>query len=131
MSVRTEGSVCILTAQDAAILWQAAKLRELRIYTRSEDSALAEILRDIWSTALLAMPDRTVSGNGNAVKAETREAISNEVLTVKEVADMAGITPRTIRNHITAGILPAAQMGREWIITRQEADTYVAGRKKD
>lgn len=129
MSVRTEGSVCILTAQDAAILWQIAELNDVRIRFRSESRAYS-ILVDIYRTALTAT-DNSPNGNSDAAKAEPRKATSDAVLTVKEVADMAGITPRAVRNHITARILPAAQMGREWIITRREADTYIAGRKKN
>lgn len=130
MTRRSDGPVCILTAEDAAILWQAAGLNEARIQLRSESRAYS-ILVDIYKTALSAAGRNAASGNSRTVKTETREAISEEVVTVTQIAKRARVSPRTIRNHIAAGTLPAIRLGREWIITRREADIYVAGRKKN
>lgn len=128
MSARIDGPVCILTAQDAAILWQAAKLNDARINSRP-DTRVYTILMDIYMTALSTK--NAATGNPTPVKTAIREHVIREVVTVTELAKQAGISPRTVRSHITNRTLPAIQVGREWTITRRDAAAYIAGRNKN
>jgi excisionase family DNA binding protein len=47
-----------------------------------------------------------------------------ELLTVEQIAQMMQVNPRTIRNRINAGLLPARKMvgGKDWRIRRVDAD---------
>jgi excisionase family DNA binding protein len=47
------------------------------------------------------------------------------VLTVTQVADVAEVSPRTVRRHIQAGRLPAAKVGRDWAIREEDAGAWV------
>ncbi|MCS3613391.1 helix-turn-helix domain-containing protein [Salinibacter ruber] len=44
---------------------------------------------------------------------------------VKEVAEALDRSPRTIRNHIQQGELPAAKVGRTYVITRNDLAEYL------
>lgn len=127
MSERIDGPVCILTAQDAAILWQAAKLNDARIHSRP-DERVHKILTDIWKTALSV--NNAATGKSTPVKTAIEEHVIRKVVTVTELAKQAEIPARTIRSHIAKEILPAVQVGREWTITRRDAAAYIAGRQK-
>lgn len=51
----------------------------------------------------------------------------NEILTVEQVARMMQVTPRTIRNRINRGLLPARKMvnGKDWRIRRVDVDAML------
>lgn len=129
MSRRVDGAACILTAEDAAILWQAAKLDDVRIRFR-DDKRIHTVLADIWVTAL-SLHTNADSGNNNPVKTAIREHVSKEVVTVTDIAKHSGIPARTIRSHIKRELLPATQVGREWTITSRDAKAYIAGQKRN
>ena len=48
----------------------------------------------------------------------------DELLTVEQVAKMMRVNPRTIRNRIHAGLLPASKMvgGKDWRVRRGDAE---------
>lgn len=119
----------ILTGADAALIYQAAHLRELRIAARGKSDRLYSLLTDI--TAAAFAHQSSVEGTKPQDSTETRETESAGIVTVGYVARRAGITPRAVRNHITEGLLEAQQQGRIWIITTQAAEQYLAGRQAD
>ena len=49
---------------------------------------------------------------------------------VKDVAEALDRSPRTIRNHIQQGELPAAKVGRSYVITRDDLAEYLGGMKR-
>ena len=49
---------------------------------------------------------------------------------VKEVAEALDRSPRTIRNHINQGELPAAKVGRTYVITREDLAKYLGGKER-
>lgn len=128
MTRRVENAV-ILTGADAALLYEAARLRELRISARGKSDRLYSLLTDI--TAAAFAHQASAEGIKPQAPTENSETKSAGIVTVGQVARRAGITPRTVRNHITDGLLEATQQGRIWIITTQAAEQYLAGRQAD
>lgn len=120
-------NVVILTGSDCALLYEAARLRELRVAARGSSDRLYSLLTDITAAAF----DYRDSLNGKKpeVKRENEEAGDMGIVTAKEVARRAGVTPRTVRNHIALGLLAATQQGRTWVITTESANQYIEGRK--
>jgi hypothetical protein len=125
MTRRVENAV-ILTGADAALLYSAANLRELRVAARGKSERLYALLTEITETAF-AHP-ASVGGRERGSSTEPGESGTTEILTVQQVARRARITPRAVRNHIGLGLLEAQQQGRIWIITTQAAEQYLAGR---
>ena len=117
----------ILTGADCALLYSAARLHELRNRSRVGADRLYALLTDISAAAV--MHTSSVDGKNPRQSAEADDAESNEeVTTVADVARRAGITPRTVRNHISNGLLRATLAGRTWIITNEAANQYIEGR---
>lgn len=52
---------------------------------------------------------------------------TEDLLTVEQIAQMMQVNPRTIRNRINAGLLPARKMlgGKDWRIRRVDADALL------
>ncbi|PEN10369.1 hypothetical protein CRI94_17275 [Longibacter salinarum] len=48
----------------------------------------------------------------------------------REVAEKLDITTRTVRNHIKQGELPAAKIGRSFVITRDDLAEYLGGHQR-
>lgn len=48
----------------------------------------------------------------------------DDYLTVKQVADMLGRDPSSIRRSILTGNLPATKHGRDWLITRADFEAF-------
>lgn len=126
MTRRVENAV-ILTGADAALLYSAANLRELRVAARGKSERLHALLTDIRATAFAHVA--SVEGTERENTTETDDSGSRELISVAQVARRARITPRAVRNHIRAGLLEATQQGRIWIIQAQAAEQYIAGRK--
>lgn len=124
MSRRVEHAV-VLDGREAAMLWTAADLDDLRIRSRS-NPALYQLLWDIY-TAGLAW-HTSVNGSKERISAEIREPKDTQFTTVKEIAKRIGKTPRTVRNDITKGLLKATRSDKEWIATPEAAEAYIAGR---
>ncbi len=49
-------------------------------------------------------------------------------LSVKEVADLFRVCPKTVRRWIKSGDLPATRLGRDWRIARADLKAFVAAR---
>lgn len=49
-------------------------------------------------------------------------------LSVKEVAELFRVCPKTVRRWISAGVLPATRLGRDWRISRNDLRALAAGR---
>jgi hypothetical protein len=125
MTRHVENAV-ILTGADAALLYQAANIRSLRVAARGKSDRLYALLTDITTAAFVHTT--SVDGRKPQARAEVREAGDIEVNTVAQVAKRAGITSRAVRNHIKEGLLEATMINRNWVITPQAADQYLAGR---
>lgn len=126
MTRRIEHAV-ILTAADCALLHSAAQLSGLRRAARGKSERLYSILTDV--TAAAYAHHTSVSGTKPQVRAETRQARSVEMITVSDIAERAGITPRGVRNHIRNGLLTAHKINGSWLIDADTAEQYLAGRQ--
>ena len=49
-------------------------------------------------------------------------------LTVKEASEVLRVCPKTVRRWISAGILPATRIGRDWRIARADLRALAAAR---
>lgn len=125
MTRRVKNAV-ILTGSDCALLYETARLRDLRVKARGTSDRLYALLTDI--TAAAFDHQTSVEGTKPQINAETGDARSTEIVTVEAVARRAGITPRAVRNHIEAGLLEAHKINRVWIIPTSAAEQYIAGR---
>jgi hypothetical protein len=123
---RRADHVVVLDGRDAAMLWAAADLNDLRIRSRS-NPALYGLLHDIYSAGLAW--HSSVNGSKQQISEEIRDPEDREFATVKEVARRIGRTPRTVRNDITNGLLKATKNGHEWVIKTEAATAYIAGRQ--
>lgn len=104
----------------------AADLNELRIRSRS-NPALYALLHDIYSAGLAWHV--SVNGSKQPISEEIAEPGSAQFLTVKEIARRVGKTPRTVRNDIAKELLKATRSDKEWIVTPEAAEAYIAGRE--
>lgn len=50
-------------------------------------------------------------------------------MTLKEAAELLGVTPDTLRQRIAAGSLRATKRGRDWWVTAKEVERYRANRR--
>lgn len=128
MTRRVENAV-ILTGSDCALLYEAARLRDLRVKARGASDRLYALLTDI--TAATFAHQASAKGTKPQVSTETSESRRAEIVTVEAVARQAGITPRAVRNHIEAGLLDAQKINRVWIIPTNAAKQYIAGRNAE
>jgi len=52
-------------------------------------------------------------------------------VTLKEAAELAGVTPDTLRQAVHRGTLRATKRGRDWTVTRRELARYMALKEDD
>lgn len=125
MSAFTQGPVVILTVADSRILWQGARLNDLRVKHRG-DPRLYDVLLNIYKGTLL---EDSVNGSDPRQIAETGES---DYWNTKQLAKAAGVSERTIRNHCADKTLPAihAHQNGPWLIPHDEAITYIDRKKK-
>lgn len=125
MSAYTNGPVVILSVADARILWQAARLNDLRVKHRG-DPRLYDVLLNIYKGTLL---DDSGRGNDPRQNAETDD---RDYWNTKDVAKAAEVSERTVRNHCADGTLPAihAHENGPWLIPTEEAMTYIERKRK-
>lgn len=107
----------------AKILMQVLPVSERRASLPSNTPA-AEVLLRITHCAFSDMAD---SGNSTRQSAAIPD---NSNWTVVQVAQHAGISPRTVRHHIADGLLPAEKIGNSWAITAENAATYAAAHRR-
>ena len=55
--------------------------------------------------------------------------MDNNLITLKEYAEMHGVTPSTVRHRIRRGSITAVKLGRDWFIDKDEP--YDDGRYKN
>lgn len=53
-----------------------------------------------------------------------------EMLTSKEVAELMGLTPYTIREYVRRGMLKGVKYGRGWHFTTDEIKRFIKGDKR-
>ncbi|WP_194763966.1 hypothetical protein [Microbacterium sp. UFMG61] len=116
----------ILTGSDAALLYQVANIRRLRIAARGKSDRLYALLTDITEAAFIHAA--SVDGKNRGKPAESDESQSNDIVSVEHIARRAGVTARTVRNHIGLGLITAEKVNRTWLITREAAQQYIDGR---
>lgn len=51
--------------------------------------------------------------------------MSDTILTVTQVADIAEVSPRTVRAHLGKGRLIGVKVGRDWAIREQDAGEWL------
>lgn len=126
MTRRVENAV-IIDGPAAAMLSQAANLDQLRIEARGKSDRLYALLYDIHATKLAYFASKY--GTKPLANEENDLTEIEGFTTAKNLAKRAGTTPRTIRNHINAGLLQAQLHDRHWIIRNQDAEQYLAARQ--
>lgn len=119
-----QGSI-LLTPRDARMLYQAARIGELRTRNRIGDSALYKLLTDLSMCAFTTPAD-----NGNLTRQDAASE-DREMWTVAQLARTTGRAARTIRLDIENNALPAHKQGNTWVITKQNAHTYIASRRQN
>lgn len=50
-----------------------------------------------------------------------------DILTVKEVAELFGVHPETVRNWLRSGRLEGRRVGWKWFIVREDVDRLLKG----
>lgn len=123
---RRADHVVVLDGRDAAMLWMAADLNDLRIRSRA-NPGLYGLLHDIYSAGLAW--HSSANGSKQQISEEISEPEYRQFVTVKEIARRVKKTPRTVRNDITRGLLKAMKSDKEWITTPEAAEAYIAGRE--
>jgi excisionase family DNA binding protein len=53
-----------------------------------------------------------------------------KLLTPEQAAEVLQITPKTVRQYITSGSLPAAKMGRVWRIDQKDLRDFIEKQKQ-
>lgn len=51
-------------------------------------------------------------------------------MTLKEAAELLGVTPDTLRQQIAAGKLHARKVGRDWHVSPREVERYRAEHRR-
>jgi hypothetical protein len=113
-----------LTSREAHMLYQVAKLGELRTRFRGRDEPTYALLHAITSVAFQSADD------GKQQRQETALEERSE-WTVSQIARAAGLAERTVRLDCQRGELPATKQHRSWTITSPEAHTYIGRRRKN
>ncbi|MEV7692491.1 hypothetical protein AB0N73_04070 [Microbacterium sp. NPDC089189] len=126
MSYLPDEPVLVITAGEARMLWQAARLDALRVKHRSGNTALYDVLVKFYRVGLLEIAERGTQTRQSAASEE------RERWTTQQVARAAGIAERTVRLDCKEGTLPATQhrSGGPWAIDADAATTYIRRRKK-
>jgi excisionase family DNA binding protein len=60
---------------------------------------------------------------------ERPETDETPTMTVPELAARIGIDPSTARRYLRAGQLPGIHVGNRWLIDRERAERFMAGRE--
>jgi len=58
------------------------------------------------------------------------EARGADLLSTEEAARVAGVTPKTVRDWIRAGAVPASRRGRRHVVKRADLMAYLSGSRK-
>ena len=123
-TTRIDRPALLLDGEDAAILWQVARLNDVRLKARGRDENAYRVLLAVHEAAMSWRA--SVEGKNAVQSAETRQ--SSKWVTPGDLAQKLGVSSRTVRNDIAAGLLPAHKVNRLWVVTLSDARTYLAAR---
>lgn len=125
MTTRIEHGSIVLTPTDARMLYQVARIGELRSRHRVGNTALYTLLTDISACAFTA----SVADSGIPPRQETASE-ERELWTVQQLARAAGLSTRTIRLDCQRGNLAAEKQGNTWLINNSAAHPYITARRR-
>jgi excisionase family DNA binding protein len=116
-----EQLVTVVPADVAVILLARAGLDKYRRDHRGENPRVDRILIEL-TAAAIRWRELTDRGQKRAPNADTMPPLQR--LTTRQVADLTGVSDRTIRRAIAAGRLPAERVGRIYLVNRQDVGRH-------
>lgn len=122
------GPAVVLAGAVCDYLERAADMRKVRERARLDQPELYWALIELRRCALAwqARPAIVVSPPRHEQARERDITPLSEMVTTTEAAALAGTTARTIQRAITAGQLPATDVGGRWLIARKDLSDYRA-----
>lgn len=112
-----------LTTTEARMLYQAAKLGELRTRYRGRDEPIYRLLHELTVVAF------QTAATGTQQRQDAAEEDRSQ-WTVEQVAKATGLSTRAVRLDCQRGDLPATKEYRSWTIASSEAHTYISRRRR-
>lgn len=119
----TAGSV-VLSPADARMLYQAARLGELRSRYRVGDSRMYDLLTELSLAAFLVPAAQGSEPRQDAASEERRQ------WTTRRLARASGRSERSVRLDCQTGVVPASKVGSSWLVDESAAHTYIDTRRK-
>lgn len=116
----------VLTAAEVDMLWRTAGLDELRQRHRLGDTYLYQLLLRMHQVRLQRV---TEAVSGTQTRHEPAQG-ERGYWTIHQLSKATGRAERTIRKDIAAGELTATKPSRSWIVTTENATTYIESRRK-
>ncbi|QOD93482.1 helix-turn-helix domain-containing protein [Chryseoglobus sp. 28M-23] len=110
----------VLSQSDARVLYQVASIGKLRTHYRMGDTSVYALLTEITRCAYTA-----ADADGGNPPRQSAASEERDLWTVRQLATATGRSPRTVRLDCERGALPATKSGPQWVIQREEAETYV------
>jgi excisionase family DNA binding protein len=117
-----EQLVTVVPADVAVILLVKAGLDGYRRAHRGENPRVDRVLIEL-TEAAIRWRELSARGQNRAPNADIVPSLQ-ERLTTKQVADLTGVSSRTVRRAIAAGHLPAQRLGRLYVIDRRDVGHY-------
>jgi excisionase family DNA binding protein len=114
--------VCV-PADVAVILLVKAGLDGYRRAHRGENPRVDRVLIELTEAAIRW---RELTDHGQNRAPNTDAGPLSAHMTTKQVADLTGVSDRTIRRAITEGDLAAERIGNAYLISRDDVDQYRA-----
>lgn len=116
-----EQLITIVPGDVATILLTRGGLGEYRKSHRGEHPRVDRVLIELTEAAIRW---RELTDNGQNRAPTTDTGPLSKHMTTKQVADLTGVSDRTIRRAITDGRLPAQRVGRTYLISRHDVGRY-------
>lgn len=126
MSYIPQEPVAVLTASDVDLLWRSSGWDELRRRHRIGDTHLYGLLIRLHKVRLSRMP----FANDGIVERHLTAFDESKEWTVSRLSRASKRAERTIRNDIEKGELQATKIGRSWLISSEDAKSYIHSRKR-
>jgi len=117
--------VVSVPADVAVILLARAGLDKYRRDHRGENPRVDRILIEL-TEAAIRWRELTDRGQKRAPNADTMPPSLSQRLTTRQVADLTGLSARTIRRAISDGRIAAERVGYAYLIDRDDVDQYRA-----
>lgn len=115
----------VVPARVGRILLTAGGLAGFAAAVRGQDPEVDAVLAALSSEAL-AWTRSARTRHGLAQDPPSR---SSSRLSTSEAAQLAGCPLRTLQNAITDGRLPAEKVGKRFVVTVEDAETFAAARR--